>query len=185
MGFQCGWCVAQTSCQVEEECTSGPLFNSTSQCASPAINSVTPLRGPVEGGTHLTISGTDLGAVFSDIVEVTLQQGPTSNVICQLEDYENDYIPGTRVVCETEAFSSLGEYRVSISVNRTSGIVLAQGPQFSVEQPTVSGVSPSFGPVSGGVEVAISGSDLDTGNREETRVQLNGMECSVTLLVLK
>ena len=181
MGFQCGWCGAQTSCQVEEECTSGPLFNSTSQCASPAISSVSPLRGPVEGGTRLTINGTNLGAVFTDIVAVTLQQGPNTNVTCQLKNYKNDYIPGTRVVCETEAFSSLGGYRVSISVNRTSGIVVAQGPEFSVEQPTVSGVSPSIGPVSGGVEVAISGSDLDTGNREETRVQLNGMECSVIL----
>ena len=141
------------------------------------ITSVAPLRGPVEGGTRLTITGTDLGAAFSDIVEVTLQG--TSDMICNVAEYESDYIPGTQVVCETEAFSSLGDYVVVVEVNCSSVPVLSSGPTFSVEQPTVSGVSPEFGPVSGGVEVMISGSQLDTGNTEDTRVELNGVECVV------
>ena len=175
MGFQCGWCSADTSCDVVEECSNGDIATSTSQCPSPAITSIAPLRGPVEGGTRLTITGTNLGAAFSDIVEVTLQG--TSDVTCNVAEYESDYIPETQVVCETEAFSSVGDYVVVVEVNRSDGPVLSSGVSFSVEQPTVSGVSPEFGPVSGGVEVMISGSKLDTGNTEDTRVVLNGVEC--------
>ena len=177
MGFRCGWCSADTSCAVVEECSNGDIATSTSQCASPAATSVAPLRGPVEGGTRLNITGTDLGAAFSDIVEVTLQG--TSDVTCNVAEYESDYIPGTQVVCETEAFSSVGDYVVVVVVNRSSGPVPSSGVSFSVEQPTVSGVSPEFGPVSGGAEVMISGSKLDTGNTEDTRVELNGVECVV------
>ena len=177
MGFQCGWCSADTSCDVVEECSNGDIATSTSQCPSPAITSVVPLRGPVEGGTRLTITGTNLGAAFSDIVEVTLQG--TSDVTCNVAEYESDYIPGTQVVCETEAFSSVGDYVVVVKVNRSDGPVLSSGVSFSVEQPTVSGVSPEFGPVSGGVEVMISGSKLDTGNTEDTRVELNRVECAM------
>ena len=175
MGFRCGWCSADTSCAVVEECSNGDIATSTSQCPSPAATSVAPLRGPVEGGTRLTITGTDLGAAFSDIVEVTLQG--TSNVTCNVAEYESDYIPGTQIVCETEAFRSVGDYDVVVEVNRSSVPVPSSGVSFSVEQPTVSGVSPEFGPVSGGVEVMISGSNLDTGNTEDTRVELNGVEC--------
>ena len=81
------------------------------------------------------------------------------------------------VVCETEAFSSVGDYVVVVEVNRSDGPVLSSGVSFSVEQPTVSGVSPEFGPVSGGVEVMISGRSLDTGNTEDTRMELNGVKC--------
>ena len=131
----------------------------------------------MEGGTRLTITGTDLGAAFSDIVEVTLQG--TSNVACNVAEYESDYIPETQIVCETEAFRFVGDYVVIVVVNRSSGPVPSSGVSFSVEQPKVSGVSPEFGPVSGGAEVMISGSKLDTGNTEDPRVELNGVECVV------
>ena len=54
-----------------------------------------------------------------------------------------------------------------VEVNRSSVPVLSSRLTFSVEQSTVSGVSPEFGPVS---EVMIGGSKLDTGNTEDTRV---------------
>ena len=78
------------------ECSNGDIASSTSQCPSPTAISVAPLRGPVEGGTRLTITGTDLGAAFSDIGEVTLRE--TSDVTCNVAEY---YIPGIQVVCES------------------------------------------------------------------------------------
>ena len=160
-----------------EECSNSDIATSTSQCPSPAVTFIAPLRGPVEGGTRLTITGTDLGAAFSDIAEVILQG--TSDVTCNVAEYESYYIPELQVVCETDAFSSVGDYVVVVVVNRSSGPVPSSGVSFSVEQPTVSGVSPELGPVSGGVEVTIIGNKLDTGNTEDTRVELNGVECVV------
>lgn len=84
-----------------------------------------------------------------------------------------------QVVCETEAFSFVADYVVVVEVNQSDGSVFVLGASFTVVQPTVSGVSPGFGPASEGVGAIISGSNLDTGNTENTRVELSGVECAV------
>ena len=48
-----------------------------------------PPRGPVEGGTVITIEGKELGISFSDIERVLV-----GNVECQL--VSSQYKPGTR-----------------------------------------------------------------------------------------
>ena len=140
-----------------------------------------PARGPAEGGTLIRVTGTDLGATFTDIAGVTLQ-GPSSNATCRLVDsFGSEYIPGEQVFCETEAVSFPGDYHVVLRVNRNgTSQQLQASVGFTVEQPTVRGVSPSYGPKSGGVEVTVSGSNLDIGNTEDTRVQLSGADCAVT-----
>jgi len=138
----------------------------------------------VEGGTHLSITGENLGAAFRDILQVILEQGSSNvSLTCNVTEYESDYIPGTQVVCETEPFGTIGDYAVVVEVNRSAGPVCASGETFIefVEQPIVSGVSPTFGPMSGGVQVTISGINLDIGNTEKSRVELNGNECDVQL----
>ena len=56
-------------------CSSGrvqqhqPLFE---MCPLPVITSVQPARVPVEGGTRVIITGTDLGAAFSHVLRVRL-----------------------------------------------------------------------------------------------------------------
>ena len=45
----------------------------------------------------------------------------------------------------------------------------------------LSRVAPMYGPQSEGIEVVVSGSQLDIGNTDETRVELNGVNCNVTL----
>ena len=124
----------------------------------------------------MTIAGTDLGAAFSDVLGVRLLSG-ASMANCSLTG-ASDYVPGLQIVCETEAVASTGEYNLEVQLNRSGA---SPSFPFQVEQPVVSAVSPVFGPKSGGIEVMVSGSSLDTGNLEETRVQLNGVECDVTL----
>ena len=162
-----------------EECSAGMLSTSTDECPRPVITSVQPNRGPVEGGTRVTITGTNLGAAFGDILEVRLRSGSDSE-ICSLTGESENYIPGLQIVCETGAVASAGEYSLEVEVARDSGTPLIESFDFLVEQPVVSGVDPPFGPKSGGIAVVISGSSLDTGNTEETTVQLNGVNCDIT-----
>ena len=51
------------------------------------MKQVNPNSGPYQGGTDVTINGTDLGVVFEDIISVTI--GETS---CMIDS--NSYQPG-------------------------------------------------------------------------------------------
>ena len=150
------------------------FFTSSDQCPSPAITSVHPKRGPVQGGTLVTLAGSNLGTKFTDIVGVRLLSSSSNGSDCSLS--EEGYVPGRHVVCETTAVESPGQYYLEVNVSRDTDFETAS-IAFLVEQPVMSGVEPVVGPKSGGVEVVINGSSLDTGNREETRVLLNGVNC--------
>ena len=171
-GYECGWC-RDTFCSVVEECTND-FTTSTMMCPLPVIDSVDPNRGPVEGGTRIKITGSNLGAAFSDIVQIILVG--TTTVSCSLAGEEGGYVLGQQVTCETGAFGSTGHYTVEVAVQRDSQTVVVTA-DFEVVQPVLSGVTPTFGPKSGGIKVAVSGSLLDIGNTEETRVELNGVNC--------
>ena len=163
-----------------EECSGSTLITSTSDCPSPEINSVEPESGPPEGGTRINITGTNLGAEFSEIQSVTLQGSSNENITCPL--IMEDYVVGRQIGCETGDFSKTGTYIVVVEVQRGDDLAAAEG-LFRVEQPVVSEVFPHFGPKSGGVEVAVRGSGLNIGNTENTQVMLNGVNCSVIMYV--
>ncbi|ETW92140.1 MAG: hypothetical protein ETSY2_54400 [Candidatus Entotheonella gemina] len=70
-----------------EECSMDNMFfTSSDQCPPPAITSVQPKRGPVQGGTLVTLTGTDLGTKFTDIVEVRLLSNSSSGSDCSLSE---------------------------------------------------------------------------------------------------
>ena len=53
------------------------------------MKQVSPNSGPYEGGTDVTISGTDLGVIVEDIVRITIGGAP-----CLINS--SDYQPGER-----------------------------------------------------------------------------------------
>ena len=70
-GFGCGWCDGSSvdTCRVSEECLSPAQFvTSSASCPAAQITSVTPSSGPVEGGTTIAITGTDLGVTYADVL---------------------------------------------------------------------------------------------------------------------
>ena len=173
-GFTCGWCSDQ--CSIVEECST-LFYTETDNCPSPRIGSVQPNRGPREGGTRVTISGTDLGASYSDILNVTLRSDDGLNVECSLAGRET-YVLGRQIVCETQLLPGTGEYTLYVYVQRETSPQMDSSPYF-VEQPQLTGVDPEFGPKSGGIEVVVRGRNLNIGNTEETRIELNGIECDI------
>ena len=51
------------------------------------MEQVNPNSGPYQGGTDVTINGTDLGVVFEDITSVTI-----GDTLCMIDS--NSYQPG-------------------------------------------------------------------------------------------
>ena len=171
--FTCGWCVSTTSsCQVNESCASGAFATVSTQCPSPSITGVSPLAGPLSGGTYLTITGTDLGVQASDIFIVTV-----GGVECVVIDH--GYVAGVQLMCMTgESSVEIRNALTTVSVMRSDGsIVSAASSSFSYLQPTIVSVSPEFGPMAGGTQVEVRGTHLDIGNINQTAILLGGYFC--------
>ena len=146
-GFTCGWC-SDEQCTVTEEC-SVTFSTTTDRCPEPTINSIHPSRGPREGGTHINITGTNLGAAYSDILEVRLHSEAGTSVECTLAG-EETYIIGRQIVCVTQSSPSAGEQTVLVQIQRESDEVVTS-TLYAFEESQLSGVNPAFGPQSGGI----------------------------------
>ncbi len=121
--------------------------------------------GPVEGGTALTVRGTNLGVTFADIQGSILTVGG-QNCIPINENYQ----PGRLFVCETTGFATSGSQVIALTIG--SRVAMVTAAPFMAVSVTLNGVTPSFGPLAGGTLITITGSGLNVGNTEETTVNL-------------
>ena len=143
----------------------------SSGCPAPMITVISPDNGPTEGGTTLTINGTDLGTSFSDIVSITV-----GSLTCT--PIENSYLVERSVTCDiSNGSQTQGSVDVVVRVSRMGGANQNATTQFRFGQPRVYSVSPSYGPAAGGTIVRVRGEDLNIGNTERTTVSL--VSCSV------
>ena len=132
------------------------------------ITSISPDSGPTEGGTTVTITGTDLGTSFSDIISITV-----GSLTCT--PIENSYLVGRRISCDISSSSQAqlpGMANVVVTVSRMGGANQDATAQFRFGQPRVYSVSPSYGPGAGGTIVRVRGEDLNIGNTDRTTVSL-------------
>ncbi|XP_064398635.1 plexin-B1-like isoform X2 [Halichondria panicea] len=173
--FACGWCGG--SCEVMQEC-SNTFITEGDSCPAPVINSFTPMSGPVEGGTAITVIGTDFGGTFAEIQNSTLTLG---GVACTA--LITGYIPWHQFVCETTNFVTGGLKVFSLTIG--SRVAIENGGSFTAVNSIVSSVTPTFGPMAGGTEVVVRGTALNVGNQEDTRVSLeineSSYNCNITL----
>ncbi len=122
--------------------------------------------GPVEGGTAITVVGTNLGVTFADILNATLTLGDGD-----CTPINTDYIPGTQFVCVTTRFGSTGSNLITMTLYGTRTVNIDAGP-FMAVNPIVSSVTPTFGPIAGGTTLIVRGTELRAGNYDNTRVTL-------------
>jgi C1A family cysteine protease len=114
--------------------------------AAPTITKVSPNTGPLGGGTSVTITGTNLlGAT-----QVYFGGIPAISYV----------VNGATQITATNPGDGAGTIDVIVAaINGTSATSSAD--QFAYEGlPTVTGVSPSSGPVAGGTSVTITGTNL-------------------------
>ena len=167
-GFLCGWCSSSSisQCLFNEECAADDIVTESSSCPQPMIRSITPSKGPPQGTTKITISGGELGTMFTDIINITVADLPCTMI-------ESTYIPGQEIACAiTKATGNRTQEDVDVIVyvRRSDQAVLIAKGAYSFVNPVVNTVIPNFGPASGGTRIRVMGRNLDAGNTEQTIV---------------
>ncbi|XP_034725018.1 plexin-B1 isoform X2 [Etheostoma cragini] len=166
--YGCVWCGgARASCLYSDSC-SEPVQQT---CPAPVINSIEPLSGLLEGGTMVTISGSNLGQKAEDILYSVSVAGIPCTVIPSL------YEVSSRIVCRTKA--SGGEKVGYVSVKVSGGEFGVSSQTFSYQDPFVMGVSPERGPKAGGTSLTIIGRNLLTGRPSDLTITVGGVTCHI------
>uniref|UniRef100_A0A8C2WNS7 Plexin-B1 n=1 Tax=Cyclopterus lumpus TaxID=8103 RepID=A0A8C2WNS7_CYCLU len=166
--YGCVWCGgAQASCLYSDSC-SEPVQQT---CPAPVIHSIEPLSGLLEGGTMVTISGSNLGQKAEDILHSVSVAGIPCTVIPSL------YEVSSRIVCRTKA--SGGEKVGHMSVKVSGGEFGLSSQTFSYQDPFVMGVSPERGPKAGGTTLTIIGRNLLTGRPSDLAITVGGVHCNI------
>nr|XP_055023424.1 plexin-D1 [Misgurnus anguillicaudatus] len=162
-GHLCAWC--DNSCRPRDQCQI-----ITTHCPDPQIQKIEPLRGPLMGGTLLTVQGKNLGH-SADHVNVSI-----GNVPCKiLPEY---YTVSVKLICETAAsWKSMSDY-VTVSID--SNAVGVSKEMFSFVEPKLLNVMPRQGPLAGGTRLTIEGEFLDAGST--INVKVNSTQNCVILM---
>uniref|UniRef100_A0A8C1VVK7 Plexin-B1 n=1 Tax=Cyprinus carpio TaxID=7962 RepID=A0A8C1VVK7_CYPCA len=166
--YECVWCEgSRSSCVYRSSCTE----HVQQTCPAPHIHTIEPLSGPVEGGTVLTVSGSNLGQRAEDIQHSVTVAGVPCTVI------PDRYEVSSSIVCETTA--SAGEQSGHVSVQVKGGGIGQSAQLFRYQDPVLLGVSPLKGPMSGGTSLTITGQNLLTGRPNEISILIGGVPCYV------
>ncbi|KAM9344220.1 plexin-D1 isoform 2-T2 [Pholidichthys leucotaenia] len=161
-GHLCGWC--QNSCRPRDDCQPNRDL-----CPPPEIHRISPLRGPVEGGTLLTVQGRDLGSRVN-AVKVFI-----GDVACSL--LPEHYTVSTELVCRAGQSPHDRTDKVRVDVDQNGNGTSKES--FSYMYPKLLSMEPRRGSRAGGTKVTIMGENLDIGSK--VRVQVNNtLECIIT-----
>lgn len=160
--YNCTWC--GNTCSYKESCQ----LTAHMECPKPRIDMIRPLSGPLEGGTLITIEGSNLGLKKEDVMEKI----HVGDVPCKLVNYE----VSVRIQCITGP--SPIETTAPVIVGNEAGYSKSS-VEFSYKDIRLTGIFPSLGPKSGGTLLAITGQYLNIGS--EINAYLDDYICRVNL----
>ncbi|XP_062853474.1 plexin-B1 [Trichomycterus rosablanca] len=170
--YNCVWCAGgQSSCVHRDSCSE----SIKDTCPAPLVNSIEPLTGLVEGGTTLTISGSNLGQKAQDILQSVTVAGIPCIVIPDL------YEISSRIVCTTKASGEEKSGHVSVEVSG-AGLKGLSSQTFSYQEPVLERLSPTRGPCAGGTLLTITGRKLLTGRTSDISLFLDDIPCLIELV---
>ncbi len=132
------------------------------------IDSITPLIGPTTGGQILTLSGEAFST--GSIVRV-------GGAICGPTVINGDR---TQITCTTTARSAGDNLAVTV-LDLNGDTATLENAYSYVTRPTITAVSPSFGPLIGGGSVTLTGFSFPT-NPAQATVLVGGSACSITAI---
>ncbi|XP_069544459.1 hepatocyte growth factor receptor-like, partial [Brachyistius frenatus] len=156
---ECGWCDGR--CTRANQCPSSSVW--TQDTCTPVITKVAPSSGPIRGSTTVTICGHNLGFDKTDSFKASLVTVEVGGAPCKLPRQDN-INRWTEMQC-SPVFS--GNFTPSgHTVKVTSGHKVAKMEGFTVVDPVIHEIFPTFGPKSGNTMLTIRGAFLDTGNKQ-------------------
>lgn len=180
--YQCAWC--NNKCVYNETCTdfdgsslrtlvlpSAHSLDSSRfhECPRPRIDMIKPLFGPIEGGTLVTIEGSNLG-IREDDVRGKISIG---SVPCELVNYEIS----VKIECRTGSVNH--ELTAPVKVFNDAGFT-ESSVQFQFKDIQLSGLTPTVGPKSGGTKITLMGKYLNIGSN--IRAFLDEYECHINMI---
>ncbi len=112
--------------------------------AAPTVTGISPSSGPAAGSTSVTITGTNLTGATS----VTIGGASATGVTV---------VNSTTITATTPAGTAGAR---DVAVTTPGGTGTGAGLFTYIAAPTVTGISPSSGPISGGTSVTITGTNL-------------------------
>lgn len=166
----CGWC-PQVGCVSIGRCPSRAVLTEDDKCPEPELFLISPTTGPPEGGTILTIEGSNLGTSIEDLRGRIKVGGQDCKVLALRNAVE--------ATCIVPPQADFQQQNVTVILlpSRRRKLTSASWLHFRYMDYSLSDFSPSKGAASGGSLVRISGRNLDIG----TRVQafFDDVECLV------
>uniref|UniRef100_A0A8B9LA78 Plexin b2b n=1 Tax=Astyanax mexicanus TaxID=7994 RepID=A0A8B9LA78_ASTMX len=166
--YQCVWCARTRSCVFEKLCTT----DEAQECPDPGISAIIPRYGPILGGISVTIKGSNLGIQKEDIKSITVAGVPCTQ-------QEEKYSVSTSVVCEIGAVENLKPFKGLVEVEVKGGKKGTSSVYFNYRDPKPEAVHPNRGPRAGGTVITITGTNLDTGSKEDVVITVDGVPCPV------
>ncbi len=119
---------------------------------TPAVTKVTPAAGPTSGGTKVVITGTNFSAGAS--VDFGSAVVPSKTVT----------VDSPTSITATAPSQTAGTVDVTVTDSDAKTSAISSGGHFLyVTAPTVTGVTPPAGPISGGTTVTITGTNFSAG----------------------
>lgn len=141
---------------------SSAASNAVIPFAAPTVSSISPSVGPIEGGQLVTITGTN----FLSGATVRLG-GATCTPVTVISD--------SQLTCTTSAAAASTQHVTVTNPNGSLGLKL-NAYQY-VAYPTISSVTDSFGPTTGGTSIVITGTRFVTAG---LTVAVGGQPCLIT-----
>lgn len=166
----CGWCSEDGRCGHPTECTNGrrPVRD---EC-SPVIFDFEPKKGPLKGGTTITIYGDNFGqaqerhSVSNKSVKIKV-----IDVDCVVQEWKME-----KIVCKTGNKNEGRKGKIYVTVKhggdgqsvKIAGTAISEH-EFEYVDPSIESIVPNYGPQSGGVVVTLQGKNLDNGNKRNVK----------------
>ncbi len=160
--FECGWCQSSTVCEVKDKCGKDATswLNRDQTCPNPQVLDFTPMLGPWEGGTNITIRGINLGKEFRDIY------GGITIAGIQCEPYESHYQRTEQIVCKVDG-PGTKEPRKGPVIVKVADFRGESSQNYEFIDPQIKAIRPRRGPQSGGTRIKLLGEHMNAGSHQE------------------
>ncbi|KAE8615902.1 hypothetical protein XENTR_v10008658 [Xenopus tropicalis] len=152
----CGWC--KNRCTRKQECLNEEWIQET---CPPAVYEVFPSSAPLEGGTQLTICGSDFVLSKNNNFDLKNTMVIIGKKRCKIE---GKFSNQNKLVCRIDSSAS-SVFNISSSVSNGKQVV--NFTTFSYVNPIITSIMPSHGPKAGRTLITMKGQYLNSGKEQK------------------
>ncbi|XP_065214454.1 plexin-A4-like isoform X2 [Planococcus citri] len=167
--FECQWCPNEGICTFN---ATDPCKINTKMCLNslpPLISSITPVEGPCEGGTNLTIFGENLECILEDTSRISIK---VAGIPC-IPLIEN-YVLMKMIVCNINGSSPQENHEGPVELWLNKSRFKSQ-QKFKFVKSKIYDIVPKQGYLYGGTELTFKGEHLNVGR--SVKISVGNASC--------